>query len=214
MTLTLNNTHEPLSFEPKETFIDKQLDLHFTKLKTSRGDLSIGDLMLSVVKICALLQTQARFMHRDSMNKMHPKILEETEIQAASYNSKLVWGLAIAGGLAALAAAGYGGFYMHDAIKSASNLSDAATLIQPISAESGGISAIGQFLNTASNLKNENDQGPKKLREHIIQHLTLLRDQFNQASQGSEGKLQEAERTLRELISALHQIAYTLFHNQ
>jgi hypothetical protein len=223
MTL-LGNPHDyrPYNhptFEPKETFIDRELDHRLEKMKTIKGDIS--KVMEAVMLTCILLGAQGRSISRENLQKIIPTIFEEAEINAASYNSRTVWVLAAVGGIASIMGGLYGAYHIPTVLNSNiaqygldEGLKIATPILQKISSETQSSSALGQLFTQGSNLYAESEKGPRELRNYMIQHLQVLRDQFNQSSQSAEGKLSEAERTLQQILASVHQAVSQILGNQ
>lgn len=228
MGLTSNsNDYSPynqLSFEPldntpvkrasttsaKTTFIDKQLEELFKD--PIKGNVS--RVMEQIILICILSGAQGRTISREHLQKMIPKIFEEAEINAASYNNYIVWGLAAAGGLASVAGGAYAAYGINAALSAGGTTAAINNAVQFYSSIQGTGSGIGQFANTSSQLVNQSDDGQRQLRNHWITYYTSLRDQDLQSSQSAEGETSKAEQTLQQLIYALHQIATQILGQQ
>jgi hypothetical protein len=201
MTLIESNLHDykPHSFEPKDTFIEKELDDTLAKFKSAEGN--ITKMMEQIFRICILLNSQGRSYSRTSMEEILPQMLEKAELQAASYKGRhvyAVWTIAIVGSLLTIGGGAYG-------VAKALPATDLFCTM---------LSNTGQGFSQGSSLYSETLKGPRELTSHHIQHLTHLRDKYNQAAQSSDGKLGEAQRTLQQLFYALHQIATQIFTGQ
>jgi hypothetical protein len=162
--------------------------------------------MIMIATIAGLLSQQSLNINATKLSKLLTRILSETEINAALYNSRWVWGLAAGGALLSIGSslAGAGGFAYFTNLTPALDSTTLGGKIQLVAAIQGGGNAGGQFCSQISQFVSQSNTGEREIGNSLIQFLMHLRDKLSESRSSDSRKAMEMIDQLIRIYQTWH----------
>ncbi len=213
---SLNGRH-PTSFEPIESilpekpirpfssyskeelkeatsYIEDELSARFKKAGKNS---SITQFMIEITAIFVLLSASSKVTSRKAMWDLIPEIIEQTKINAATYNSKVVWICSMGGAaVSALGGAASLGSYAAGAME----LQTANLMFQTIS-------GTGQVASTFGQLWGQKETGIRTIGEMKVTMLNMHKERMKEVDSAEARKTAEMAEQIMRIIQSHHDTA-------
>lgn len=198
-------TFEPIesAHAPRVSYVDTKLEKDFKFLESEYGDLA--KVLMVAYAIMTMLNSQNKNLNRDDFFKLIPEILKQTEVNASTYNSRMVWYLSAAGAVVGAGVSLYATGASLSILGSGS-MQEIYNNLTPLSYTQATGNAVSQGMGTLGQLLGQYHTGIRTIGEGQVQVWILHRDQKNQRAEADLRKADEMLQMIMRILQAYHEV--------